>query len=108
LQEAALAIEVLEALNVHHKVQDFETSQDELLYVLLTTCSDLRVHGMHGFEEVNNQQGYLVVNLCSLLLVRMEYVFLVSLIQSVQLKLNICHLISADPLLRVQDVSKLP
>jgi hypothetical protein len=44
LQEAALAIEVLEALNVHHKVQDFETSQDELLYVLLTACSDLRVH----------------------------------------------------------------
>ena len=62
---------------------------------------------MHGFEEVNNQQSYLVINLCSLILVRMEYVFLVSLIQSVQLKLNISHLISADPLLRVQDVSKL-
>ena len=74
---------------------------------MLTTSSDLRVHGMHGFEEVNNQQSYLVINLCSLLLVRMEYVFLVSLIQSVQLKLNISNLISADPLLRVQDVSKL-
>ena len=78
------------------------------MYVLLTTCSDLRVHGMHRFEEVNNQQGYLVVNLCCLLLVRMEYVFLVSLIKSVQLKLNISHLIIADPLLRVQDVIKLP
>jgi hypothetical protein len=87
LKEASLAIEIWETLNVHHKVEDLKTSQNQLLNILFTVCRNLGVHWVHCFEEIDNEKSNLVIYFSCLLFVLMENVVLISLIKSFELDL---------------------
>jgi hypothetical protein len=83
LQEIALAIKICEAFDVNEEVQSLERSEDYLMDSTFAKLYNLGVHGMHGFEEINNDVDFFLKNLCCLYSMSMEDVIFVFLLEMI-------------------------
>jgi hypothetical protein len=78
-----LTVEIGETFDVNEEIQSLERSEHDLMNSTFAKLLYLRVHGMHGFKEINDDENFLLENLCCLYSMRVEDVFFVFLLEMI-------------------------
>ena len=78
-----MTIEIGKPFDVNQKVQSLQGSENNLMDSTFTKLLYLRVHGMHGLKEINNDKYFFLENLCCLHSMIVEDVVLVFLLKMI-------------------------